>query len=305
VRRDEVAALDDDVGPPRLRRRRRLHDRRVTEHVPVAAHAAFALVRRPLLVDQRRVVGSGRFDVETAGRGSTSTSISAAASAASSGVQRARSGGDDVGLGPPGGLRHRSGRFDDAPLIPRGVGVVARAKAAWAATGTCSVTRRSLKGDAGAAIAAADVVVKSRYPRRRLTKALRSSRGRFLAQWQGDRVTVWSSTQVPFARAERSRACPADPGVERSRDRAAARPAGSGSKCDFHFRGSRRGARCAPPPGEAGLHARGGIRRAGSRREGMLIEPRAAPELTGRSSPAAADCTRRRRLLGEGGFSPR
>src|SRR5512133_970552 len=55
-----------------------------------------------------------------------------------------------------------------------------------------------VKGDAAAALAAADVVVKSRYLVDASQGAPIEPRA-ILAQWEGDRVTVWSSTQVPFA----------------------------------------------------------------------------------------------------------
>ena len=54
-----------------------------------------------------------------------------------------------------------------------------------------------VKGDADAALADADVVVKSRY-------LVDASQGvpieprAVIAEWHGNRVTVWSSTQVPF-----------------------------------------------------------------------------------------------------------
>jgi len=55
-----------------------------------------------------------------------------------------------------------------------------------------------VKGDAAAALETADVVVKGRYLVDASQGAPIEPRA-ILAQWQGDRVTVWSSTQVPFA----------------------------------------------------------------------------------------------------------
>ena len=55
-----------------------------------------------------------------------------------------------------------------------------------------------VKGDAAAALAACDVVVSSRYLVDASQGAPIEPRA-ILAEWQGDRVTVWSSTQVPFA----------------------------------------------------------------------------------------------------------
>jgi hypothetical protein len=60
---DEVPALDDDVRRRERGRGVALDDRGVAEHVAVAAHLVVALVRGPLLVDQRRVVGRGRLDL--------------------------------------------------------------------------------------------------------------------------------------------------------------------------------------------------------------------------------------------------
>jgi CO/xanthine dehydrogenase Mo-binding subunit len=55
-----------------------------------------------------------------------------------------------------------------------------------------------VKGDAETALAAADVVVKGRY----LTDPVQGvpiEPRAIVAQWEGDKVTVWSSTQVPYA----------------------------------------------------------------------------------------------------------
>ena len=55
-----------------------------------------------------------------------------------------------------------------------------------------------MKGDADAAIEGADVVVKGRYVTESSQGAPIEPRA-ILAEWHGDRVTVWSSTQVPYA----------------------------------------------------------------------------------------------------------
>jgi len=55
-----------------------------------------------------------------------------------------------------------------------------------------------VKGDAGAAMAEADIVVKGRYVADG-SHAVPIEPRAILAEWQGDRVTIWSSTQVPFA----------------------------------------------------------------------------------------------------------
>jgi CO/xanthine dehydrogenase Mo-binding subunit len=54
-----------------------------------------------------------------------------------------------------------------------------------------------VKGDAAAAMAEADVVVKDRYVADG-SHAVPIEPRALLAEWQGDHVTIWSSTQVPF-----------------------------------------------------------------------------------------------------------
>ncbi|MDH5292776.1 MAG: xanthine dehydrogenase family protein molybdopterin-binding subunit [Acidimicrobiia bacterium] len=90
-----------------------------------------------------------------------------------------------------------------------------------------------VKGDADSAMAGADVVVKSRFVADASQGAPIEPRA-ILAQWHGDRVTVWSSTQVPFA---------ARSGVSHTLDMPESHVrvvvpllgGGFGSKCDFHF----------------------------------------------------------------------
>ena len=54
-----------------------------------------------------------------------------------------------------------------------------------------------VKGDVDAALASADEVVKERYVAD-MSHAVPIEPHAAIAQWQGDRVTVWSSTQVPY-----------------------------------------------------------------------------------------------------------
>jgi CO/xanthine dehydrogenase Mo-binding subunit len=54
-----------------------------------------------------------------------------------------------------------------------------------------------VKGDAAAAMAEADIVVKERYVADG-SHAVPIEPRALLAEWQGDHVTIWSSTQVPF-----------------------------------------------------------------------------------------------------------
>jgi CO/xanthine dehydrogenase Mo-binding subunit len=55
-----------------------------------------------------------------------------------------------------------------------------------------------VKGDADAGMAEADIVVKGRYVADG-SHAVPIEPRAILAEWQGDHVTIWSSTQVPFA----------------------------------------------------------------------------------------------------------
>jgi CO/xanthine dehydrogenase Mo-binding subunit len=97
--------------------------------------------------------------------------------------------------------------------------------------GYSTVTR----GDADAAMGSADIVVKGRYVTDSSQGAPIEPRA-ILAQWQGDRVTVWSSTQVPFA--ARSGVAEVLEIPESSvRVVVPLLGGGFGSKCDFQFEG--------------------------------------------------------------------
>ncbi len=124
-----------------------------------------------------------------------------------------------------------------------------------------------VKGDAAAALAAADVVVKGRY----LVDCLagRSDRApgdpRGMARRPRDGLVVDAGA---VRRAERSRRRPPDPRVTRARDRPAPRRRVR-LQVRLSFRGSRRSARASGgPAGEARLHAGGGVRRARSSSRG-------------------------------------
>jgi CO/xanthine dehydrogenase Mo-binding subunit len=90
-----------------------------------------------------------------------------------------------------------------------------------------------VKGDAGAAMAQADVVVKSRYLADGSHGVPIEPRA-VVAQWQGDRVTVWTSSQTPFA----ARSGVAETLAIPESDVRIIVPllgGGFGSKCDFHY----------------------------------------------------------------------
>jgi CO/xanthine dehydrogenase Mo-binding subunit len=159
-----------------------------------------------------------------------------------------------------------------------------------------------VKGDADAAISEADVVIKGRY----VTDA---SQGvpieprALLAQWEGDRVTVWSSTQVPYA---------ARAGVARVLQLPESHVriivpllgGGFGSKCDFHYEGHVAAlARAAGRPVKLVFSREEEFVAPDHRREGMVIELE-----TGARSDGTLVARRGRLVLdggaycGEGGF---
>ena len=90
-----------------------------------------------------------------------------------------------------------------------------------------------VKGDALTAMASAEVVVRSRFVSDASQGAPIEPRA-ILAQWQGDKVTVWSSTQVPFA-ARSGIALTLDLPESQVRVIVPLLGGGFGSKCDFHF----------------------------------------------------------------------
>ena len=90
-----------------------------------------------------------------------------------------------------------------------------------------------VRGDAAAALAEADVVVKSRYLADGSHGVPIEPRA-VLAQWHGDRVTIWSSTQTPFAARS---GVALTLGISESQVRIIVPLLGGGfgSKCDFHY----------------------------------------------------------------------
>ena len=159
-----------------------------------------------------------------------------------------------------------------------------------------------VKGDADAAMSDAEVVVKSRY----VTDA---SQGvpieprAILAQWQGDRVTVWSSTQVPYA-ARSGVAHVLQIPESHVRVVVPLLGGGFGSKCDFHFEGHVAVlARAARRPVKLVFTREEEFVAPDHRREGMVIE------LETGAKPDGTLVARRGRLVldggaycGEGGF---
>jgi CO/xanthine dehydrogenase Mo-binding subunit len=128
-----------------------------------------------------------------------------------------------------------------------------------------------VKGNADAAMSDAEVVVKTRY----VTDA---SQGvpieprAILAQWQGDRVTVWSSTQVPYA-ARSGVAHVLQIPESHVRVVVPLLGGGFGSKCDFHFEGHVAAlARAARRPVKLVFTREEEFVAPDHRREGMVIE---------------------------------
>jgi CO/xanthine dehydrogenase Mo-binding subunit len=128
-----------------------------------------------------------------------------------------------------------------------------------------------VKGDADEAMAGADVVVKGRFVADASHGAPIEPRA-IIAQWQGDRVTVWSSTQVPFA----ARAGVAEVlQIPQSNVRVIVPLLGGGfgAKCDFHFEGHVAAlARAARRPVKLVFSRREEFVAVDHRREGMVIE---------------------------------
>ncbi len=159
-----------------------------------------------------------------------------------------------------------------------------------------------VKGDADAAMAGAEFVVRGRYVSDASQGAPIEPRA-VLAQWAGDRVTVWTSTQVPFA----ARSGVAHTlGMSESQVRIVVPLLGGGfgSKCDFHFEAHVAAlARAARRPVKLVFSRREEFLAPDHRREGMVIELETGVAKDGRL------LARRGRLVldsgaycGEGGF---
>ena len=127
------------------------------------------------------------------------------------------------------------------------------------------------KGDVDAALAASDVVVKGRYVTDP-TQGVPIEPRAIVAEWHGDRVTIWSSTQVPYvARAGVAHTL----GMPESNVRVVVPLLGGGfgAKCDFHFEAHVAAlARAAGRPVKLVFSRREEFFAVGHRREGMVIE---------------------------------
>lgn len=159
-----------------------------------------------------------------------------------------------------------------------------------------------VKGDADAAMATADVVVRSRYETDPVQGVPIEPRA-VIAEWRGDRVTVWTSTQVPYA-ARAGIAHTLQIPESHVRVVVPLLGGGFGAKCDFHFEGHVAAlARAAGRPVKLVFSRREEFFAVGHRREGMAIELE-----TGARSDGTLVARKARLVLdkgaycGEGGF---
>ncbi len=128
-----------------------------------------------------------------------------------------------------------------------------------------------VKGDADAAMAGADVVVSGRYVSD-ASQGVPIEPRAVVAQWQGDEVTIWSSTQVPYE---------ARSGVARTLQIPEANVrvvvpllgGGFGAKCDLHFEAQVAAlARAARRPVKLVFSRREEFVAIAQRREGIVME---------------------------------
>jgi CO/xanthine dehydrogenase Mo-binding subunit len=159
-----------------------------------------------------------------------------------------------------------------------------------------------VKGDADAAMAQADVVVRSRFTSD-ASQGVPIEPRAVLAEWQGDLVTIWSSTQVPYA---------ARSGVARTLAIPEANVrvvvpllgGGFGAKCDLHFEAQVAAlARAARRPVKLVFSRKEEFIAIAQRREGIVMEFETGATRDGRL------LARKARLVldkgaycGEGGF---
>jgi CO/xanthine dehydrogenase Mo-binding subunit len=128
-----------------------------------------------------------------------------------------------------------------------------------------------VKGDAESAMADADVVVRGRYVAD-CSQGVPIEPHAVIAQWNGEKVTVWTSTQVPYA-ARSGVAHTLQMPESNVRIIVPLLGGGFGAKCDFHFEGHVAAlARAARRPVKLVFSRREEFVAIGHRREGMVIE---------------------------------
>jgi CO/xanthine dehydrogenase Mo-binding subunit len=159
-----------------------------------------------------------------------------------------------------------------------------------------------VKGDADAAMGEADVVVKGRYVSD-ASQGVPIEPRAVVAQWQGDEVTIWSSTQVPYA---------ARSGVAQTLQIPEANVrivvpllgGGFGAKCDLHFEAQVAAlARAAKRPVKLVFSRREEFVAIAQRREGIVMEFETGVTRDGRLvSRKAKLVLDKGAYCGEGGF---
>jgi CO/xanthine dehydrogenase Mo-binding subunit len=139
------------------------------------------------------------------------------------------------------------------------------------ANGNTMAYHTIVKGDADAAMDGAEVVVKSQY-RSDASQGVPIEPRAVVAQWQGDKVTIWSSTQVPYA----ARAGVAQTLEVPEADVRIIVPllgGGFGAKCDLHFEGQVAAiARAAQRPVRLVFSREEEFKAIAQRREGISME---------------------------------
>jgi CO/xanthine dehydrogenase Mo-binding subunit len=189
----------------------------------------------------------------------------------------------------------------DAPLIHPEWGSYSRDEN-MVANGNTIAYHTIVKGDADAAMGQADVVVTGRYESD-ASQGVPIEPRAVLAEWKGDEVTVWSSTQVPYA---------ARAGVAQTLQIPEANVrvvvpllgGGFGAKCDLHFEAQVAAlARVAHRPVKLTFSRREEFTAIAQRREGIVMEFETGATRDGRL------LARKARLVldkgaycGEGGF---
>ena len=158
----------------------------------------------------------------------------------------------------------------DAPLIHPEWGSYSRDEN-MVANGNTIAYHTIVKGDADAAMGQADVVVTGRYESD-ASQGVPIEPRAVLAEWKGDEVTVWSSTQVPYA---------ARAGVAQTLQIPEANVrvvvpllgGGFGAKCDLHFEAQVAAlARVAHRPVKLTFSRREEFTAIAQRREGIVME---------------------------------
>ena len=121
-----------------------------------------------------------------------------------------------------------------APLVHEAVATYAH-DPQLAPAGNLASRSTVVKGDAAAAVATAPVVIRERYVAD-MAHPVPIEPHSVTADWAGDRVTVYSSTQVPFL-ARKMTAEVLEIAEQRVRVVVTHLGGGFGGKCDFHFEG--------------------------------------------------------------------